>query len=82
MFGPDHPISASSVYNLACLAAVTGQRDEALTLLSQAVDHGLGPDLDLGIAKDADLQSLHGDPRFDALVTHAQERGTAAQKPQ
>jgi serine/threonine protein kinase len=82
VFGPDHPITASSVYNLACLAAVTGQRDEALTLLSQAVDHGLGPDLDLGIAKDADLQSLHGDPRFDALVTHAQERGTAAQKPQ
>jgi eukaryotic-like serine/threonine-protein kinase len=81
VFGPDHPITASSVYNLACLAALLGRRDEALTLLSQAVDQGLGPDLDLGMAKDTDLKSLHGDPRFDALVRHALERGTAAQKP-
>jgi serine/threonine protein kinase len=80
VFGPDHRITASSVYNLGCLAALMGRRDEALTLLSQAVDHGLGPDLDLGMAKDGDLKSLHGDARFDALVRHAQERGTAAQK--
>jgi hypothetical protein len=39
-----------------------------------------GADLDLGLAKDSDLNSLHGDPRFDAPVRHAQERGTAAQK--
>ncbi len=80
VFGPDHRITASSVYNLGCLAALMGRRDEALALLSQAVDHGLGPDLDMGMAKDSDLKSLHGDRRFDALVKHAQERGTAAQK--
>jgi serine/threonine protein kinase len=80
IFGPDQPVTASSVYNLACLAALMGRRDEALTLLSQAVDHGLGPDLDLGILQDSDLKSLHGDPRFDTLVKHAQERAAAAQK--
>ena len=30
--------------------------------------------------KDPDLQSLHGDPRFAALVAHAKERAVAAQK--
>jgi non-specific serine/threonine protein kinase/serine/threonine-protein kinase len=80
VFGPDHPITASSVYNLACLAALMGRRDEALTLLTQAVDHGLGPHLDLGIAKDTDLKSLHGDPRFEAVVKHANERAATAQK--
>jgi hypothetical protein len=57
-----------------------GRRDAALTLLSQAVDRGLEPNHDLGMAKDSDLKSLHGDPRFYALVKHARERGTAAQK--
>jgi len=81
VFGPDHPITASSVYNLACLAALTGRQDEAMSLLSQAVDHGLSPHYDSGISKDTDLKSLHGDPRFDALVAHAKERAAAAQKP-
>ena len=80
VFGPDHPITASSVYNLACIAALMGRRDEALSLLSQAVDHGLAPDLDLGMNKDTDLKSLHGDPRFEALVSRAKERA-AAQEP-
>ena len=50
-------------------------------MLSQAVDHGLSPSVDLGIDKDPDLKSLHGDPRFAALVAHAKERAAAAQKP-
>jgi serine/threonine protein kinase/tetratricopeptide (TPR) repeat protein len=81
VFGPDHPITASSVYNLACLAALTGRRDEAMSLLSQAVDHGLSSHIDLGISKDTDLKSLHGDPRFAAIVQHAEQRAAAAQKP-
>ena len=80
IFGPDHPITANSVYNLGCLAALMGRRDEAVTLLKQAIDHGLSAKLDLGIDKDADLKSLHGDPRFDALITHAKQRA-AAPKP-
>jgi serine/threonine protein kinase/Tfp pilus assembly protein PilF len=81
ILGPDHPITASSVYNLGCIAALMGRRDEALSLLSQAVDHGLSPNLDMGIDKDTDLKSLHGDPRFDALVSHAKERAAATKKP-
>src|SRR5208283_1877204 len=77
VFGPDHAITASSVYNLACIAAVTGRREEALSLLGQAVDHGLGRELDLGMDKDTDLKSLQGDPRFAALVAHAKERAAA-----
>jgi tetratricopeptide (TPR) repeat protein len=78
VFGPDHPLTASSTYNLACLAALTGRRNEAISLLSQAVDHGLDADLDLYTAKDSDFKSLHGDPRFTALVAHAKERAPTA----
>jgi hypothetical protein len=31
--------------------------------------------------KDGDLVSLHGDSRFEALVTRAKERAAAAQHP-
>jgi hypothetical protein len=56
--------------------------DQALSLLREAVDHGLPPYADLFMAKDLDLTSLHGDPRFDAVVAHAKERAAgAAHKP-
>jgi serine/threonine protein kinase len=81
VLGPEHPETALSIYNLACLAAHRGQRDGALSLLREAVDHGLKSSLDLGMDKDRDLESLHGDPRFTALVAHAKERAAATQKP-
>jgi len=72
--GPESPDAASSTYNLGCVAALRGRRDEALSLLSEAVDHGLRPSVDLYLDKDPDLKSLHGDPRFALLVAHAKER--------
>jgi hypothetical protein len=57
-----------------------GNADEALALLREAVDHTLTPKTDLAIETNPDLKSLHGDPRFAALVAHAKERA-AAQKP-
>ena len=81
VLGPEHPATARSTYNLGCLAALRGRIDEALSLLREAVDHGLPSGVDLGIDKDPDLKSLHGDPRFAALVAHAKERAAAAQKP-
>jgi non-specific serine/threonine protein kinase/serine/threonine-protein kinase len=81
VLGPEHPDTATSTYNVACVLARKGNRDEALSLLREAVDHGLRRDSDLGIEKDPDLQSLHGDPRFTALVAHAKERAAAALKP-
>jgi len=81
VLGPEHPETALSTYNLACLAAHRGQRDKALSMLGEAVDHGLQPSMDLGIEKDTNLKSLHGDPRFDAIVADAKERAAAAQRP-
>jgi serine/threonine protein kinase len=80
VFGPDHPYSNSSAYDLACIVAHRGRRDEAFSLLHEAVDHGLRAKVALGIEKDPDLKSLHGDPRFSALVTDAKQRAAAAQK--
>jgi non-specific serine/threonine protein kinase/serine/threonine-protein kinase len=78
VFGPDHPFTASTIYNLGCLAALTGRHKEAISLLSEAVDRGLDADLDLHMDRDSDLKSLHGDPRFTALVAHAKERAPTA----
>ena len=75
--GPDSPDTAGSTYNLGCVAALRGRPDEALSLLSEAVDHGLRPSVDSYMDKDPDLKSLHGDPRFAALVAHARERAAA-----
>jgi hypothetical protein len=63
------------------MLARKGNRDEALSLLREAVDHGLSPVADLAIEKDPDLESLHGDPGFATLVADAKKRAAAAQKP-
>ena len=66
-------------YDYACRAAIGGQRDEAFDLLRQAIDHGYSDAENM--RNDSDLQSLHGDPRFDALLTEVQKRAAeAAQK--
>ena len=80
VLGPEHPDAAGTLYNLACVAARRGDKGQAMTLLSQSVDHGLPPREDLGIEKDTDLASLHGDPRFAALVAHAKQVAEAKQK--
>jgi eukaryotic-like serine/threonine-protein kinase len=81
VLGPESPGTATSTYNLGCIAAKEGQHDKAFSLLRESVDHGLPPSIDLDIAKDTDLKSLHGDPRFTALLAQAKERAAAAQKP-
>jgi eukaryotic-like serine/threonine-protein kinase len=81
VLGSEHPDTAISTYHLACIMAREGKRDEAISLLREAIDHVI-PVVGLGIGDDPDLQSLHGDPRFDALVAHAKERAAAAQKKQ
>ena len=80
VLGPEHPDTAVSLYNLGTIAVQRGQRDEAFSLLREAVDHGLPGYVELDIDKDPDLKSLHGDPRFDALVAHAKEKAAAVQK--
>jgi eukaryotic-like serine/threonine-protein kinase len=72
--------AAAGNYYLACIAAIQGRRDEALSLLHESIDGGLEPEISLSMATDADLKSLHGDPRFDALVAHAKVHVAAAYK--
>jgi eukaryotic-like serine/threonine-protein kinase len=81
VLGPDSPDTALTTYNLACIASYRGEIDQAFSLLREAVDHGLPPFADLFIAKDNDLKSLRGDPRFATIVAHAQERAAEARKP-
>ncbi len=64
-------------YNFACGAAIAGRHGEALEYLGHAIDLGFS-NAD-AMAADNDLQSLHGDPRFEALVAKARQSG-AAQK--
>jgi hypothetical protein len=45
---------------------VQGERDEALDCLEKAVNLGFG--LRGWVENDSDLVSLHGDPRFDAVL--------------
>ena len=62
-------------YDFACAAAVAGRRDEALSYLGQAIDYGVeNPDY---LASDPDLKSLHGDPRFEALLVKARQNANA-----
>jgi serine/threonine protein kinase/tetratricopeptide (TPR) repeat protein len=81
VLGPQDPDRAVSAYNLACIAARGGRRDEAISLLGESVDHGMPSYVAAAMPKDGDLVSLHGDSRFEALVTRAKERAAAAQHP-
>ncbi|WP_460813367.1 TPR end-of-group domain-containing protein [Luteimonas pelagia] len=55
-----------TLYNAACFHALAGEKARALELLERAVDTGLG--FRDWIAHDSELESLHGDPRFQALL--------------
>jgi serine/threonine protein kinase/tetratricopeptide (TPR) repeat protein len=81
VLGPEDPSRGLLAYNVACIAARGGRRDEALSLLSESVDHGMPPFVAAAMPKDNDLVSLHGDPRFEAIVSRAKERAAVARKP-
>ena len=78
--GPGHPDTAATAYDLACVLALDGKRDDAFANLKFAVEHALPAEVRLGLEKDTDLISLHGDPRFDSLVVAARQPAAAAQK--
>lgn len=65
---PDNP---TVHYNLACSLALVGDREEALTALEAAVEHGY-VDVDF-LLQDEDLKTLRGDPRFLELVERLRE---------
>jgi eukaryotic-like serine/threonine-protein kinase len=60
---------AEAWYNFACAEAARGRPDEAFADLNHAIENGLISPGEL--SADPELKSLHGDPRFDALVAKA-----------
>jgi serine/threonine protein kinase len=75
VLGENHLETVVIIYNLACLAALQGHRADAFATLRQAVDHGYR-DAD-NMANDEDLKSLHGDPRFDAILADLKKLAAA-----
>ncbi len=64
----DSPLwQGAQTYNLACHFALLGDDDQALALLKNALT--LDPDLAAWSKEDADLASLHADPRYQTLYT-------------
>ena len=80
VYGIDNPKTAISTYTLGAWAALRGDHEKGLGLLREAIDHGLDAATIQDMEKDADLKSLHGDPRFTALVADARQH-VAAQRP-
>jgi serine/threonine protein kinase/Flp pilus assembly protein TadD len=60
---PDDP---GVLYNVACLFALESRPDDAIACLEQAFRSGFGARE--WIARDPDLESLRGDPRFRTLL--------------
>jgi non-specific serine/threonine protein kinase/serine/threonine-protein kinase len=72
VFGENDDYTNHVIENFGVIAALRGRRDEAFLFLKQAVDHGFRTYE--GIANDEDLNSLHGDPRFDELLAEVRRR--------
>ncbi len=68
-YGENNATVGAALYNLACITALQGKRNEALDWLQQAVTHGFR-DVD-SLLKDTDLTSLRNDARFEAIVAQA-----------
>ena len=61
-----HPEAGGLYYNLACVEAVDGSRDEALTALRAAIERR--PQAAEWAREDEDFESLRDDPEFRALA--------------
>ncbi len=64
-------------YNLACALARLGEKDRAIEILTAMTNNGAV----IPIATDADLESLHGDPRFEKLVESARAAAEPCKHP-
>ena len=57
---------------LACLKVREGKPEEAIHRLQEALRATLPVAGALGLATDADLEPLHGDPRFQRMAAEVQ----------
>ena len=78
VLGAGHPDTTISAFDFSEVLALEGKRDEALSNLKFAADHGFTSEQREMLEKDLDFKSLRGDPRFEALVVSSRQQ--AAQK--
>jgi non-specific serine/threonine protein kinase/serine/threonine-protein kinase len=78
VLGPSHEVTQTAVRNLARVLALQGKRDEAFVNLWTYAEGFSSVDEIEAVEKDDKLQSLHGDPRFDALLSATRQRIAAA----
>jgi eukaryotic-like serine/threonine-protein kinase len=74
VLGPSHEVTAGAAYKLAHVLALEGKRDEAFVILRGYADAMDSTDDIQHLEKDDKFQSLHGDPRFAALVATTRQR--------
>jgi serine/threonine protein kinase/Flp pilus assembly protein TadD len=61
------PEETAILYNVACVYALLGLSEDALTCLGKVMEHGAF--YKNWAAKDSDLDSVRSDPRFQALIS-------------
>ena len=70
-YGDNHRETGVAVYALACIAARQGDHEAALRYFRQTLDTGWSW---VGIPDDPDLDSLRGNPAFDAMMEEMTRR--------
>lgn len=65
---PDHP---TLLYDLACMYALAGRKNEALASLSQVAEMGLI----LPAQKDSDFDAIKDTPEFNLIIKHMEASG-------
>jgi adenylate cyclase len=72
------PDDAVDLYNLGCALARMGEPDQAIDALESCYTR-MAPEMVNWMKADSDLTSLHGLPRYKALVAKAEARLSSAQ---
>jgi len=65
--GPENHLALQTLYNMACLASLEKNRNKAAGYLHQLLERGY-TDKEMWIAQDPNLEFLHGDPEFEAIL--------------
>ena len=80
ILGDAHQDTALSAYELAEVLAVQGKSEDALNNLQFALEHDLRSDVRSDLGKDEAYKSIHGNPRFEALLAASNVQGATAKK--
>jgi DNA-binding SARP family transcriptional activator len=81
VLGPSHEVTQTATRNLAGVLALERKRDDAFVNLGTYAEGLSSVDEIEAVERDDKLQSLHGDPRFDALLSATRQRIAAANQP-